>query len=104
MRRHLFIGFALVLALLALVVPGMASANQPVTGAAFTTVNEADPPDGDGTGHCKNGNPNVNCNIYDGKEFVWLNGGPETMARGGVTATGGPSRMPTTMIARLGAR
>jgi hypothetical protein len=47
-------------------------ANTPVSGAAFTTVNE----NYDGTGHCKNGNPNVNCNIYDGKEFVWLNGGP----------------------------
>src|SRR5438552_3237678 len=43
-----------------------------VTGAAFTTVNET----ADGTGHCKNGNPGVNCNIYDGKQFVWLNGGP----------------------------
>ena len=49
-----------------------ALANTPVTGAGFTTVNESV----DGTGHCKNGNPNVNCNIYDGKEFVWLNGGP----------------------------
>ena len=49
-----------------------ASANTPVTGAAFTTVNEAL----DGLDHCKNGNPAVNCNIYDGKEFVWLNGGP----------------------------
>jgi hypothetical protein len=43
-----------------------------VTGAAFTTVNE----NFDEPGHCKNGNPEVNCNIYDGKEFVWLNGGP----------------------------
>src|SRR5919199_5295776 len=43
-----------------------------VTGAAFTTVNEAY----DGTGHCQNGNPNINCNIYDGKQYVWLNGGP----------------------------
>ena len=50
----------------------MAIANTPVTGAGFTTVNEVV----DGTGHCKNGNPNVNCNIYDGKDFVWLNGGP----------------------------
>jgi hypothetical protein len=46
----------------------------PVNGAAFTTVNEGV----DGTGHCQNGNPNVNCNIYDGKQFVWLNGGPST--------------------------
>jgi hypothetical protein len=43
-----------------------------VTGAGYTTVNTAV----DGSGHCKNGNPGVNCNIYDGKEFVWLNGGP----------------------------
>jgi hypothetical protein len=53
-----------------------AHANTPVNGAAFTTVNENALPDGDGTGHCKNGNPAVNCNIYDGKDFVWLNGGP----------------------------
>lgn len=39
--------------------------------AAFTSVNEAV----DGAGHCQNGNPGVNCNHYDGKEFVWLNGG-----------------------------
>jgi hypothetical protein len=43
-----------------------------VTGAAFTTTDTSV----DGTGHCKNGNEDVNCNIYDGKEFVWLNGGP----------------------------
>lgn len=46
----------------------------PVRGAAFTTVNE----DVDGPGHCANGNPQVNCNIYDGKPHVWLNGGPST--------------------------
>ncbi|MCV0403834.1 MAG: hypothetical protein K5924_08990 [Chloroflexi bacterium] len=44
--------------------------------ATFTTVNDSF----DGTGHCKNGNPGVNCNIYDGKEFVWLNGGPDGAA------------------------
>jgi hypothetical protein len=43
-----------------------------VSGAGYTTVNPAV----DGPNHCKNGNPAVNCNIYDGKEFVWLNGGP----------------------------
>jgi hypothetical protein len=51
-----------------------AQANQPVTGAAFTTVNETV----DGPDHCKNGNPGINCNIYDGKQYVWLNGGPDT--------------------------
>jgi hypothetical protein len=49
-----------------------------VSGAAFTSVNE----DVDGTGHCQNGNPIVNCNIYDGKDFVWLNGGPATASVG----------------------
>jgi hypothetical protein len=51
-----------------------ASANTPVTGAGFTSVNE----NVDGTGHCQNGNPNTNCNIYGGKQYVWLNGGPST--------------------------
>jgi hypothetical protein len=46
----------------------------PVTGAVFTTTD----PDSDGVGHCKNGNEAVNCNIYDGKQFVWLTGGPGT--------------------------
>jgi hypothetical protein len=49
-----------------------ALANTPLPHAAFTTVNET----ADGTGHCANGNPAVNCNIYDGKQYVWLNGGP----------------------------
>ena len=40
--------------------------------AAFTTVNSHF----DGGGHCHNGNPQVNCNIYDGARYVWLNGGP----------------------------
>jgi hypothetical protein len=43
-----------------------------VSGAGFTTVNEG----ADGPDHCENGNPQVNCNLYDGKPFVWLNGGP----------------------------
>ncbi|MGH3091989.1 MAG: hypothetical protein ACRDOG_06645 [Gaiellaceae bacterium] len=43
-----------------------------VSGAGYTTVNTAV----DGNNHCKNGNPGVNCNIYDAKEHVWLNGGP----------------------------
>lgn len=47
---------------------------QPIAGAAFTTTNTAV----DGKGHCKNGNEDVNCNVYDGKSYVWLNGGPDT--------------------------
>jgi hypothetical protein len=40
--------------------------------AAFTTVNTHF----DGSGHCQNGNPQVNCNIYEAARYVWLNGGP----------------------------
>jgi hypothetical protein len=64
---------ALVL-MLAMTLAGTALANQPVNGAAFTTTNT----NVDGSGHCKNGNEDVNCNIYDGKQYVWLNGGPST--------------------------
>ena len=61
----------LVLALLALLAPGMTSANTPVSGAAFTTVNEA----GDGTGYCQNGKPRISGNIDEGKQYVWMKGG-----------------------------
>jgi hypothetical protein len=50
-----------------------------LNGAAFTTTNPTGTDAGnvaDGTGHCKNGNEAINCNIYDGKKYVWLNGGP----------------------------
>lgn len=60
----------LLVGLFAIVVPGaLLFAASP---AAFTSVNETV----DGTGHCQNGNPNVNCNIYGGKQYVWMNGGP----------------------------
>ena len=55
-----------------------ASAWGGVSGAAFTTVNTTV----DGTGHCKNGNPPINCNMYDGKQYVWLNGGPSVNGLG----------------------
>ena len=54
-------------ALAAVFVPGASA----VGGAAFTSINEAV----DDTGHCQNSA--INCNIYDGKQFVWLNGGPQ---------------------------
>src|SRR3954470_13319088 len=73
-RWRAFLGVIGLAAGLLGVTVGPASANAPVSGAAFTTVNESV----DGTGHCKNGNPDTNCNIYDGKQFVWLNGGPST--------------------------
>ena len=70
-----FAGLTTVVALaaaLVVLVPGAFGGG--VTGAAFTTTDTT----ADGTGHCKNGNEDVNCNIYDGKDFVWLNGGPST--------------------------
>ena len=42
------------------------------TGAGFTSTNT----NVDGTGHCVHGNEDVNCNAYDGKQYVWMNGGP----------------------------
>jgi hypothetical protein len=73
-RRRSLVAALLALSamVVALTITVGASANTPVSGAAFTTVNESV----DGSDHCKNGNPNVNCNIYDGKQYVWLNGGP----------------------------
>jgi len=65
MRRAILVGAILAACTFA---PGAFA----VSGAGYTTVNTAV----DGTGHCKNGNPGVNCNIYDTKEAVWLNGGP----------------------------
>lgn len=49
-------------------------------GAVYTTVNRRE-----GGSHCKNGNPPINCNIYDAKPYVWLNGGP---ASNGLTPDG----------------
>jgi len=71
---------ALVVPLLALLPVSPASAN--VNGAGFTTDH---PGWTDGNGYtsqaCENGNPGhttpaVNCNIYDDKRDVWINGGP----------------------------
>jgi hypothetical protein len=73
MTRGLTTAVASLALAFAVVMVASASAT-PVTGAGFTTVNEGI----DGTGHCKNGNPLTNCNIYDGKQYVWLNGGPDT--------------------------
>ncbi len=69
---------AMLVFMLAMMLTGTALANTPVSGAVYTTVN----PDIDGAGHCLNGGPGadaglVNCNIYDGKQYVWLSGGPD---------------------------
>jgi hypothetical protein len=88
--RSLVAGAACGIALLA---SSTTFANTPVNGAAFTTTNTTV----DGTGHCKNGNEAVNCNIYDGKTYVWMNGGPVSAGLGdgtyffAVLAPGGQS-------------
>jgi hypothetical protein len=61
-----------VAALLGVLMPVSAVVATSVSGAAFTTTNT----NYDDTGHCRNGNENVNCNIYDSKDHVWLTGGP----------------------------
>src|SRR6266516_3497737 len=77
LRRRSVLGITLIFVLSTMVALSAtfllpAKTSHAVTGAAFTTVNE----NVDGTGHCLNGNPAVNCNIYNGKQYVWLNGGP----------------------------
>lgn len=69
---------AAVAALAAVAAPTAGAGRVPVTGGVFTTVNEAV----DGTGKCLNGNPAVNCNLYTGKPYVWLNGGPSASSLG----------------------
>ena len=67
------VGRALVVVAAALVAAAAAQAGPtPVTGGVYTTVDQSV----DGTGHCFNGNPSVNCNQYSAKQYVWLNGGP----------------------------
>ncbi|HET9689817.1 MAG TPA: hypothetical protein VFP61_01590 [Acidimicrobiales bacterium] len=51
------------------VVPG-GIAGAAVPKAVSTTVDTAV----DGSGHCLNGTGLVNCNLYDGKQYVWLSG------------------------------
>src|SRR2546428_6697241 len=72
MKRRIatFTFVAMVGGMLTVVLPAISASA--VSGAAFTTTNT----NVDGTGHCQNGHEDVNCNIYDGKTFVWLTGGP----------------------------
>jgi hypothetical protein len=79
-RRHQWMTVALltVVAAAAAGLFGISTASATGSGAGYTSVDESV----DGTGHCRNGNPNVNCNIYDGEQFVWLNGGPIGSALG----------------------
>jgi hypothetical protein len=45
----------------------------PVTGGFSTVVDRHF----DGPGHCLDGNPGAECDQYDGKQFVWINAGPD---------------------------
>jgi hypothetical protein len=78
-RRLAVARFAVILPLVAVpvlgaVLPASVASAAPVTGAVSTTTNT----DVDGSGHCKNGNEAINCNQYDGKQYVWLSGLPTT--------------------------
>jgi hypothetical protein len=75
MRRKFLSAVSAAALLTGLLVAGlmpMTALATPVSGAAFTTTNT----NYDGDGHCRNGNEDVNCNIYDSKDHVWLTGGP----------------------------
>src|SRR4051812_42195097 len=55
---------------------GLSSTAHATSGAAFTTINST--ADAGGAALlCHNGNPNVNCNQYYAKGYVWINGGPD---------------------------
>jgi hypothetical protein len=70
-RRLAVLAFVVVAAATTILfVPGAARTSGGVSGAIFTSINEPV----DGTGHCKNSANN--CNIYDSKDAVWMNGGP----------------------------
>jgi len=69
-----------VLAVFALALLPSTLANAGGPPATFTTINFV----ADDGNHCQNGNLKdgtiVNCNLYDGKQYVWLNGGPDNAA------------------------
>ena len=62
------------MAVLLAVVGLMVTSASAFAGAAYTTINST--VDGSGV-LCHNGNPNVNCNQYFNKRYVWINGGPD---------------------------
>ena len=66
---------------LTVLAPLFATSAQAAPPASYTTTNISV----DGAGHCFNGGKGgdpVNCNIYDAKKHVWLNGGPIAAALG----------------------
>src|SRR5688500_17943720 len=72
--------FPLLAAIVVAALAALGSTALGVSGAGFTTINST--ADGGGVGKdeglCHNGNGNVNCNQYFSKQFVWMNGGPDT--------------------------
>ncbi|HEY8720614.1 hypothetical protein [Pengzhenrongella sp.] len=75
---------ALVAAMAPLLVGTAADATQ-VTGGTFTTTNPGVDNVVDTSDKCLNGNELVNCNLYTGKDFVWLTGGPDAASLGNGT-------------------
>ncbi len=86
-RRNILVRLGLGLALvtapltaLALTVPSLTSAASASPNAEFTTTNVNWAGGSPGNGHClapNTGTDPVNCNIYNAKDDVWLNGGPD---------------------------
>lgn len=68
----MFKRFLVILAVLGLLTAMVPAAAAVVAGAGFTTTNAAV----DGPDTCFNGPGIVNCNIYEQKQHVWINGGP----------------------------
>src|SRR6476469_7784749 len=59
------------------IVASLAMASAAQAGAGYTTINSSS--SGDPlplSVLCHNGNPNVNCDQYGAKAYVWINGGP----------------------------
>lgn len=77
-RRRTLAALAAVAVVAAVAVGAAGAARVPVIGGVFSTVNATV----DGSGKCLNGNPNVNCNLYTGKPYAWLNGGPSANTLG----------------------
>lgn len=78
-RARISVAFVVAVALLAATASlAGARSDTPVSGAIHTSTDPA----ADGGNFCDNGNPKqttpiVDCNLYQGKQYVWLDGGPK---------------------------
>jgi hypothetical protein len=73
MKRFSWIVLPVLVLMMVAPVPPFALTASAYGWVVFTTVNPAV----DGAGHCISGDPSINCYLYGGKDFVWLNGAPK---------------------------